>query len=629
MSKISWFYNRLKAMSIAEITHRVKKIFIHKINRIKYKNNAKVYDLIQFNIDIDKIYNNLECIFKKIDVNSIDIDIVNEYTIFNDNINLEKSINWHKGKVGEWDNKVSSYDIEFKNSDNIGDIRYSWEINRHQFMPSLAIKYLKTNDYKYIELIENHFEDWVESNMFLKGINWSSPMEIALRAYQWLVVLYLLKDIENIALKDKLIKSITASISYVMDNLSLYSSANNHLILEVAISSIVGYCVGDVYKQDWMDKGYEILKSEIPKQFYEDGVNKEQALHYQAFVTDMMLQYNSMMKNISIEPIEDNLIKKSVEFIRVLNAHENYIDFGDSDDAKILTFGNRKYNYYEYVLDFASNYYNKDFYINKDNYSEISLFCKISSKIKRNELKNIYTYENGGYSVIRNNDNILIFDFGDLGFGNIAAHGHADALMFMYYYKNNPFFVDSGTYIYNVDSRRRNYFRGTEAHSTLCYMGENQSQIKGPFLWGKKSKTTLLNINESSEEHVLQASNDGYSPSVHTRKIKYTKTNDLIEIKDYFDSEAELNFILDEKVKVINLGGNIFKLINNKAIYMYVDGEVKIERTEISNKFLEIKYSNKIKVKYSFIKEHLTLICPDINLLNRLIEERKSNIEIS
>ena len=96
------------------------------------------------------------------------------------------------------------------------------------------------------------------------------------------------------------LKGSINSINYVMKNLSKYSSANNHLILEVAIASIIGFILEPVYKQDWFQKGYHILEKEIPKQVYSDGVNKEQAVHYHAFVLDILIQYNIVLQKREI-----------------------------------------------------------------------------------------------------------------------------------------------------------------------------------------------------------------------------------------------------------------------------------------------------------------------------------------
>ena len=58
-----------------------------------------------------------------------------------------------------------------------------------------------------------------------------------------------------------------------------------------------------------------MLNKHLKKQFYDDGVNKEQALHYQAFVTDAILQYNLFLKRINHEGLCVDIIEKSVEFI--------------------------------------------------------------------------------------------------------------------------------------------------------------------------------------------------------------------------------------------------------------------------------------------------------------------------
>lgn len=621
INKLSWFYNRLKAMPPEEVLHRVKKTSMHKFNKLAYKKPVNIDEIETINIDLNKLYKNLKNIFNEIDVDSININ--NKYEVFSKCIDLDKNIHWHKGIYGTWDKNISCYDVQFKNTDDIGDIRFSWEINRHQFMPYLASVYVKTKDDLYLELINNHLEKWIDQNKYLKGINWSSSMEIVLRSYQWIIVLYLLEEAEATELKMKITKSILISIKYAMSNLSLYSSANNHLIVEAAISSIIGLAFKDVYDQNWFEEGHRILSKELKLQFYEDGVNKEQALHYQAFVTDIMLQYNSILKKLGYECIEEELIKKSVEFIASLNADKFYIDFGDSDDAKILTLTTNKYNYYHYILSFASQYYKKKYVENYDEYPEIKLFLIGENKLEKVISKSYNLFEKGGYAVINNKNDILLFDFGELGFGNLAAHGHADALMVNYYCCGYPIFIDSGTYIYNIKNEKRDYYRGTNAHNTLSYNNQNQSEIKGPFLWGKKSSSKLLSTIEDNYKIEIEAQNDGYSPSVHKRKLIYYKLNKNIAIYDCFDKAAEINFILDNNVGVEIVNKNILKLRTREDIYMYFDGEVNIQDVFISKQFMQEIKSKKINIKYDFKKEHLVYISNDIQNLHKLISERR------
>ena len=622
MNNYIWFYNRLKAMSIKEILYRIdNKIKIKAYRKIS-KKKLKISKIYVNDIDLNKIYTNLNKIFLKINIEGCINENLN-YNVFNNYIEINEKINWHKGNNADWKNDIFSKDIDFKNRDDIGDVRYSWEINRHLFFPYIALLYVKTKEKRYLDLLESTFLNWENNNLYMLGINWNSSMEIAIRSYNWLITVFILQNNSNCnELCEKLIRSIIASSKYINENLSLYSSANNHLILEAAILSINGLALKGIYNQEWFEKGYKILEEQIEEQFHLDGINKEQALHYQAFVTDMLLQYNSIMRNIGNKPIHEEIIKKSVEFIGAIKAHKIYRDFGDSDDAKILLIDNKKYDYYNYILSFASYYYGQIFTDDIQKYNQISLFLKFYCLEKKYKYNDFYIYKKGGYSVINYEDTNVVFDFGQLGFGSLAAHGHADALMFLYAYKDRNFFIDSGTYIYNIKSEKRNYYRGTNCHNTLSYDDKNQSTILGPFLWGKKSISKLIEEKNLKDRYLLYAENDGYNPHIHKRKLEYIKKTNILIIEDYFDCKAKINFILDKDVKIKKIDTNIYELINdNISIFIYCFEKINFEDIEISNLFMQEFKSKKLYVEYNFNKKHTTLICSDINNLYKTLKE--------
>ena len=63
-------------------------------------------------------------------------------------------------------------------------------------------------------------------------------------------------------------------------------------------------------------------------------------------------------------------------------------------------------------------------------------------------------FPEAGYYVLRSEDPAgrellrVLFDAAELGFGPIAAHGHADALAFILWARGSEVFVDPGTYDY-------------------------------------------------------------------------------------------------------------------------------------------------------------------------------------
>ncbi|WP_238884688.1 alginate lyase family protein [Clostridium sp. YIM B02551] len=620
MQKVEWIYNRIKAMSTEEILYRIYNVFKNKKNKIRYRNNYFISEfMINKKIDIDKIDYNLEQVFKYPNYVEFKSRNENNYEVFNEFINLDKSINWHMGMYSDWDKNEYSNDIEFKNNEIVGDIRYTWEVNRHQFMPNLALKYKTTENEYYFELLAKHFDDWINNNPFLKGINWSSPMEIAIRSYQWLIVFFLLKDQNKEEFREKLIKSIIFSIDYVSNNLSSYSSANNHLIIEAYICSIIGYVTKDVYKQQWFENGYRILEAQIPLQFHKDGVNKEQALHYQAFVIDALLQYNFFLRKIGRKSLNEDIIEKSLIFMGSLQVNKKNFEFGDSDDAKLISFSLKKSNYYEYVLELGSIYYDKKFILFNSILPEVLMISGISNIPKFEYSYDEYKiYNEGGYGIIKTEETSVLFDFGELGFGSLAAHGHADSLSFIYYYRNKPIFIDAGTYIYNIKPRMRDYFRGTSVHNTLYYQGNNQSEIKGPFLWGKKAQTELLNYKNNKEICSFIAEHSGYHPNIHRRNFRFIKYNETIVIEDFFDEIAEVNFVLSPESSISCIENDIYEITSGKEkIFFYSSDLIEINNIKVSDGFLRLCNSMIISVKHNFSANSSlsTVISPSIEYI--------------
>ncbi|MCM1990512.1 alginate lyase family protein [Oceanirhabdus seepicola] len=605
MSKLKWLYCRLKAMSLGEILYRFHEKYKKIMYKKTYSTSKSVLEVNKMKIttfeDIDK---RIENIFQVLEVEKHKFK--SDISIYGDSLLKYQKINWHKGNNGrEWPSEKSCFDISFKNREDIGEIRYTWEVNRFLFLPGLAIQYNCGGDKKVYDTLKNQFYSWIDENPFLKGVNWASPMEIALRSYQLLITYSQIKDKMDKQFKEDILSTIITSINYVAHNFSRFSSANNHLIVEAAITSIVGYCVEPVYAQNWFEKGYNVLKKEIPLQVYEDGVNKEQSMHYHAFVLDIMMQYNIFLKKIEREVLHEEIIFKMAEFIGYLYKNSNNIDFGDSDDAKILDLDGRDKNYYEYVLQLASVYYKKKLIFINEPLIEVQfllgyLFDKIENEPY--EYRKFKVYEKGGYSIINAKSNFLLFDSGALGFGSIAAHGHADALSLVYSHNKESVFVDSGTYIYNIQSKWRDYFRLTSNHNTLT-TEKNQSNIQGPFLWSQKANVELVDYGEDSNLIYLYGKHDGYKPNIHHRAISYMKDEEIIIVEDEFKGKGILNYILDSNLTLEKINKNLVKINVGDGIYFYCSKPYKIVEKWISKSFLHKEKTIGIQVENDFYVE--------------------------
>ncbi|EJO5346043.1 alginate lyase family protein [Clostridium botulinum] len=604
MRKAKWIYNRLKSMSIGEILYRINEKKHKEKYKKKYLQPKSILEINDFNIkNLDLLEERINDVFQEVILENHEFKT--EIKVYNSIYNILEKINWHKGMYGIWPKNKNSFDIGFKDRQDIGDVRFTWEINRHLFFPNLALQYKCLNEEEAYICLKNHFYDWIKNNPFLYGVNWASPMEIAIRCYEWIITYSQIKDKMDIKFKKDMLLAIVNSMEYVSNNFSKFSSANNHLILEAAITSIIGYCIKPIYHQNWFEKGYKVLKEEIPIQVYEDGVNKEQAAHYHTFVLDMMLQYNFFLKKIKKESIHDNLIFKMAEFIGMLYRAGEVIEFGDSDDAKIIQLDGKEKNYYLYVLHLASLYYRQLFVpINKicieAQFISGKLYTDVT-KFNMYKYKSFKVYDKGGYAIINKNKIFFMFDIGQLGFKSIAAHGHADALSLVYYYNNAPVLVDPGTYIYNIDKKWRDYFRATANHNTLTQDQNSQSKIAGPFLWSKKAKVKLKDFGETTDLIYIYGEHDGYRPNIHKRAITYIKKQEMLIIEDSFKGIGEINYILNECANLEQISNNVLKLcIEGENLYFYFSSPYKVVKKYISKSFLEKQKTLGIKIENNF-----------------------------
>lgn len=614
MADIVWLSNRLKAMSVPEITWRVQQ-------KILQKNEQKIYGkkqipvterifctkLAGLNLDAAKLGLNLEnCQFTQNDSISL-------FNIF-DYKHYKKD--WHAGFQTEnhWPLEFS-YLLEYKQRDDIGDARTNWELNRHFQFAILAKDYLATGDINFLNEFIELFTDWNEKNPFLWGISWTSVIEVAIRVSNWCYAYAFLaqaKDVPSQLLEQMRIGIINMT-NYITRHYSRYSSANNHLIVEAYAIGQSGVLLG---YQPWIDLAISILTRELPMQNYSDGVNKELSLHYQAFYMEAMgLMMRLMYKNgIPIPRSWPIMLQKMCKYVAdCMGNHGEIIEFGDNDEGKILDLSGQKINYYYYVLGLLSCLLPQR-YVNLSYSSICENLCWLFTEEELDTAQNkpLYKaeksvcYREGGNSILRSKDGQVMIgiDHAALGFGSIAAHGHADALSFQMYIDGEPVFIDPGTYIYHCNLKNRNAFRKTENHNTVCIDGKDQSEMLGAFLWGKKAECKLLKAEIGADMDVIEAEHDGYAPVIHRRKFEFDKILYSLKITDLVSEnieKAEFNLLaapsvhmkIDVPNKIIFFGRKIHGII-------IFDKNVKIEQrmSFCSNLYGQKMQTEKLQVTF-------------------------------
>jgi hypothetical protein len=583
----SFFINRLKTFSIAEIPYRIRQLVISRLEERTHRDKTNTPLTIE---PTQKI---------------LDAKLVNWDTPSETYLNVfGKRIDYKKIGPEDWNVDVFSgkaFPMSFSKKINIRkdsslSAKCVWEINRLQFLMEIAIKYQQTGDLNelcsFIEVIRS----WRKGNPYLIGINWYSNIEVNLRLITWFLCWEVLeadklarqnKEFDLFVLNDWL-PLIYRHCLYSYKNPSRYSSSNNHLIAEYAGLFIASSKWPFKESKKWIKYSQKGLEKEIGRQHSKNGVNKEEAAEYIQFITDFFLLAYIVGEN-SGHPFSNQYkeqLHKIVQYIySFLDCKGNFPKYGDEDDGKCFMVSfDEGFNNFKSLLASGAVIFKDPLLKSKSNGYDIKnqlLFGDAGKKIFESVPDKMYSessvfYKEEGHFIMRKKDNeqevLLHFDAAPLGFLSIAAHGHADALSFQLHIDGQPFLVDSGTYTYHTEPEWRNYFIGTLAHNTIRVNRLNQAKIGGSTLWLQHYNCTVLNSETGNEIDKVKAKHDGYKrlSITHTREIIFDKKLLQFKIIDSIESSKnepyfiELPFHVHPGIKVQAFDEHSFELVNNK-----------------------------------------------------------------
>jgi hypothetical protein len=406
--------------------------------------------------------------------------------------------------------------------DNDGpDIRAVWEPARLQHLVrSFLLDEPSENHAAQVEVLQ-----WIKDNPFLLGPHYLSPMECGLRVP---VFFYCLKSMADGSQKDA---DVVATAIYrhgwwIYRNLSLYNSLGNHTICECIGLIFAGAVFGHTREgAKWLARGCCLLNQEIEHQILADGGPVEQSTAYHRFVLDLYwLAYSFLNENELYDCHSwEKRLMAGESFLTAFEIGRNRtIPIGDSDDGHAVAPG-----------------------------------IHPRRQVPQQPTNRIQYYDDAGYTVIRDGDLHLTFDHGPLGMAPLYNHGHADALSVTLTYRDQPVFIDPGTYRYNGEPEWRRYFKSTRAHNTVTVDGLDQAHQASGFIWSKPYNCKVLDRRESEDGFSIQSCHDGYcrlqDPVRHHRRISFQAPNAL-HIHDRFTGKGlhtfELNFHLGETAAI-------------------------------------------------------------------------------
>jgi hypothetical protein len=430
--------------------------------------------------------------------------------------------------------------------EEVGDAKVVWELNRHQWMVTLARAERLTGDGRFGRLAARHIADWIAKNPAGLGINWSSSLEVALRLISWCWVAALLAETDVLegGFFPIFCDAIERHATHVERYLSRYYSPNTHLTGEALGLFYAGILFPDrPGAARWKSLGAGILQQEMGRQVLPDGVHFEQSTAYQRYTLEIFLHFLVLAGRNGMEvPAQVTAgVGAVLDCLLAMRRPDGRTPpIGDADGGFILPLAAREAGDARGLFGPAAALLGRAdcawaaggavaetlWLLGPRGLDDFDALRPEPPRAPASRL-----FPAGGYAVMRDGwearGHQLIFDVGPLGCPHSAGHGHADLLSVQCSAFGVTFLEDAGTYCYTSDRRWRNFFRGSRAHSALTVDGRAQAIPAGPFAWKERPAARLRGWRSNDRFDYADAEHAAFvrldDRVIHRRRVLFVK----------------------------------------------------------------------------------------------------------
>ncbi len=394
-----------------------------------------------------------------------------------------------------------------------GDVKYPWELNRHQYFVTLAKAYLLSGDERYVREIVTQVTDWRVQNPARFGLNWTSAMEIAIRMISWSNMLWMVRDskyFQEHGLEPVLTGLYEHARCLSRSLTTHWFVRNNHIIGEAAglftFATLFPMFRG---AKCWQKIALDILVRETASQVWADGVNKEQSTAYHRFVLDFLLLVIRLaeLNRIQVPKVLYERRERMLEYEwAIVPSCGVAPGIGDCDDGRgfLLSDSVPFLDFRGWQAVGAVLLDREDFAAVADGGNDESLWFLGAVDWARFEKMSVtpaprpsVLFRKGGQAVLRAGapqaETVVMVRCGHFGLGGrgSSCHSHADLLAPIIFWRGLPMAIDTGTHSYCGDTEQRDAYRSAAAHNTMTPRGCDQGRMHTIWDWDEVPSTEV------------------------------------------------------------------------------------------------------------------------------------------
>jgi hypothetical protein len=466
-------------------------------------------------------------------------------------VSVGPDIDWHRDfKSGyRWPPTTFYQDLEVTRLTDASDAKVPWELSRGHQLLTLARAAALFRDERFARELERQLESWIHSNPPGFGINWVNPMEVAIRAVNWIWAIRTLEAWRPLeaALRDDVTASLQSHGRHLGANLegSPLLRSNHYLSDVLGLLALGAFIENDRSARRWFALAHRAFERQIVEQVHDDGLGFEGSTSYHG----LALEIFTIAWVIAIEagrPFSPRYYRRLTQMLDASRAIRHPDGrtplFGDGDSGRVLPGGFERPATQDPLLWLGAIALDRKERPSRTAVSpEVAWTLGVSAWRRADALAAApevpAAYPAGGLYVLRGGGCHAIVRCGDVGQKGAGGHAHNDVLSYELSY-GVPMVVDSGTYAYTADPVARNAFRSSRAHNVVVADGLEVNPVPQDDMFHLSQFARVL-VEEWSETEVrsrLVGSHDGYrraSGSVlHRRTFELDRRSGHLSVED-------------------------------------------------------------------------------------------------
>jgi hypothetical protein len=428
--------------------------------------------------------------------------------------------------------------VPYLDAAEVGDHKIIWELNRHQFLVTLGQAFAMTGDERYATAAVGYLRQWIAANPPSRGINWSSSLEVGIRAIAWSWCLRHL--VHSAALSSTAFQHVLATLVrhglHVERYLSTYFSPNTHLTGEALALLYLGTVLPEApVTARWKVRGVDVLEAELRRQVLDDGVYFEKSTWYQRYTVDIYLHATVLRTAAGDVPPAwwNDRIARAAEVLSAVTRPDGTIPLiGDDDGGCLLNLEARDVSDVRPTLALAARVLDRPWLDVSGTPAPTVAWMlgpeggDASQPVPAMPPARARGFASSGWYLFHDGPaadaTALLMDAGPPG---RYGHAHANILGFDLAIGSEPIIADPGTFSYVGPARDQ--FRSGRVHSTVTLDGEGSTLADGPFSWGDRAWAAVEEWTVRGDSACLRARQEGWRESAggraaHERTIVWT-----------------------------------------------------------------------------------------------------------